>query len=198
MSTTYAQLQTLVKPFFLSRWWDEFCNPERLMFYSNSSIQDVFNLDGMVSRYVTETITSYVDEGIYRKFVSTYPIDKVEEAYDQNNNPLTPTLYIPCDCELKFEGKNILTSQDVTSISTTYIKLYEWAQWPLDKDKVIPLPDKYIPALIKLIYDWASPINLMSGESSTFDFFSHGMNRLTTIMNNDGITNTFTVKPARN
>lgn len=84
MSFTYAQMQTLVKPFFLSRGGDELCNPERLMFYTNSSIQDVYNMDGMVERYVTETITAYVDEGIYRKFVSAYPIDKMEEAYDQN------------------------------------------------------------------------------------------------------------------
>ena len=198
MSITYAQMQTLVKPFFLSRWWDELCNPERLMFYTNASIQDVYNLDGMTDRYVTETITAYVDEGNYRKFVSTYPIDKMEEAFDQNWSELTPTLYIPCDCELKFQGKNILTSQDVTSIAVTYIKLYEWQQWPANKDVVIPLADKYIPALTKLIYDWAAPINLMAGESATFDFFSHAMNRLTTISNNDGITNTFTVKPARN
>lgn len=197
MSITYAQMQTLVKPFFLSRWGDDLCNPERLMFYTNASIQDVYNLDGMTERYITETITSFVDEGNYRKFVSTYPIDKVEEAFDENGNELRPTLYIPCECELKFQGKNILTSQDVTSISLTYIKEYEWQQWPANKDAPIPLKDKYIPALTKLIYDWAAPINLMAGESATFDFFSHGMNRLTTIANNDGVTNTFTVKPAR-
>ena len=155
-------------------------------------------MDGMVDRYFTETITSYVDEGNYRKFVATYPIDKMEEAFDQNGSGLRPTLYIPCNYELKFQGKNILTSQDVTSISCTYIKEYEWAQWPLHKDSAIPLRDKYIPALTKLIYDWAAPINLMAGESATFDFFSHAMNRLTTIQNNDGITNTFTVKPSRN
>lgn len=197
MSFTYAQMQTLVKPFFLSRGGDELCNPERLMFYTNSSIQDIYNMDAMVERYVTETITAYTDEGTYRKFVSTYPIDKMEEAFDQNGSELRPTLYIPCACELKFQGKNILTSQDVESISCTYIKLYEWQQWPANKDAPIPLADKYIPALCKLIYDWAAPINLMAGESATFDFFSHAMNRLTTIQNSDGVTNTFTVKPAR-
>lgn len=191
-------MQTLVKPFFLSRGWDEFCNPERLNFYTNASIQDIYNLDAMTDRYVTETITVFVDEGNYRKFVSTYPIDKIEEAYDQNDSELRPTLYIPTAYELKFQGNNILTSQDVISLSLTYIKEYEWAQWPRDKDKVIPLRDKYIPALTKLIYDWAAPINLMAGESATFDFFSHAMNRLTTIQNSDGITNTFNVKPARN
>jgi hypothetical protein len=103
------------------------------MFYENSSIQDIYNMDGMVERYFTETITSYVDEGTYRKFVSTYPIDKVEEAFDQNGSELRPTLYIPCDCELKFQGKNVFTAQDVTSLSFTYIKLYEWKSWPLDK-----------------------------------------------------------------
>lgn len=62
MSITYAQMQTLVKPFFLSRGGDELCNPERLMFYENSSIQDIYNMDAMVERYVTETITAYTDE----------------------------------------------------------------------------------------------------------------------------------------
>lgn len=151
----------------------------------------------MIDRYFTETITASVIEGNYRKFVATYPVDKMEEAFDQNNNPLRPTIYIPCDCELKFQGKDIFTSTDVDSISVTYIKLYEWKVWPTDKDVAIPLSDKYIPTLTKFIYDWAAPINLMAGEAAAFDFFSHGMNRLTTISNNDGITNTFTVKPAR-
>jgi len=42
----------------------------------------------------------------------------------------------------------------------------------------IPLPDKFIPALIKLTYDWASPINLMQSEAQANDFFSHAANRL--------------------
>lgn len=103
MSITYAQMQTLVKPFFLSRGGDELCNPERLMFYTNASIQDIYNGDMMVGRYITETVSTYTLEGNSHKFISTYPIDKMEEAFDQNNSPLDPTIYIPSDCEIKFQ-----------------------------------------------------------------------------------------------
>lgn len=168
------------------------------MLFENSSIQDVFNMDEMVSRYYTEAITVSTLEGTMNKFVATYPISKIEEAKDQYGNELDPTLYIPQCHEIKFQGKNVLTHADVTSIEMTYIKEYQWASWPLDKDTAIPLPDKYIPGLIKLIYDWAAPINLMSGETSTFDFYSHAMNRFNTIAQNDGLSNTFRVKPARN
>lgn len=192
---TYSQAQTLLKPFFLSRGGDELCNPQTLMFYTNCAIQDIYNWDESVVRHHTETISSYVVEGSYNKFVSTYPIDKIEEAYDQYDNPLQPTLFIPKCNEIKFQGKNVFTSKEVTSISFTYLKAYEWKQWPLNKDEPIPLSDKYIPPLIKLIYDWAAPINLMAGESATFDFFSHAMNRLKTISDNDGVTNYFNIKP---
>lgn len=197
MSITYAQMQTLVKPFFLSRGGDELCNPERLMFYTNASIQDIYNGDMMIGRYITETVSAYVLEWNYHKFISTYPIDKMEEAFDQNNSPLDPTIYIPSDCEIKFQWNNILASTDTKSISMTYIKMYEWKEWPLNKNEPIPLDAKYIPALCKLIYDWAAPINLMAGEAASFDFFSHAMNRLTTIANNDGVTNTINVRPSR-
>jgi len=190
---TYAQIQSLVKPFFLSRGGDELCNPGTLMLFTNCAIQDIFNGDGMTGRYHTETVSSYVVEWSYNKFVTTYIIDKLQESFDQNDNPLQPTLFIPRSNEVKFQGKNILASTDVTSISGTYVKWYEWKQWPLNKDEPIPLDDKYIPALIKLIYDWGSPINLMAGEAATFDFFSHAMNRLTTIANNDGVTDNFNI-----
>lgn len=194
---TYSQLMSLVKPYFLSRWWDDFASPERIMLYMNASIQDIYNLDGMVSRYFTEKIITYVDEWQFRKFVSTYPIDKLEETYNQDWNPLSPTLYIPKCNEVKFQWNNILASGDTEALSVTYIKQYIWKDWHTDFNAPIQLDDKYIPGLIKLIYDWASPINLMSGETSTFDFYSHAMNRINTINNNDALSNSYGINLAR-
>ena len=61
----------------------------------------------------------------------------------------------------------------------------------------IPLPQRYIPALIKLVYDWAAPISMLAGETATTDFFSHAMQRMEKLVNNDSLTNTPRIKTNR-
>ena len=79
-----------------------------------------------------------------------------------------------------------------TQIDVSYIKDYKWATYDVDMPTPIPLPDKFIPALIKLTYDWASPINLMQSEAQANDFFSHAANRLNQLKQIDWVTNRFT------
>jgi hypothetical protein len=75
---------------------------------------------------------------------------------------MTPTLFAFKDCtEFRFDGNNIITDKSVTKIAVTYVKDYEFASYPEDMTKPVPLPKRYLPSLLKLAYDWASPINLL-------------------------------------
>ena len=191
---TYSQLISYTKPYFLSRWWDSLASIDRMMFYANAAIQDIYNADNSTFLHKTETI-SYATDWDKHKFITTYPIRKIQSITDQNWNTLTPTLFNPTDCEVIFDGDQILASTNVTEVTVTYLKDYVWAEYPRDYNKWITLPNRYVPAIIKMMYDWASPINLMSSESSTVDFFSHWMNRINSLATNDTLTDYTDIKP---
>lgn len=108
----------------------------------------------------------------------------------------TPTLEEDCECECSIRvGDEYLYMEGITetpnSLVVDYIKDYKWATYDKDMTTPIPIPNRYVPALIKLIYDWASPINLMVSEAQATDFYAHGATRLDKIKANDGITDRF-------
>lgn len=81
-----------------------------------------------------------------------------------------------------------------TKIHVVYVRDYEWINDISRLDEEIPLPARYIPALIKLIYDWASPINLTESEGATVDFFSHGITRLEKLSAQEGLTDVYDLR----
>lgn len=114
---------------------------------------------------------------------------------------MTPTLFITRETErdwVKFEtGTNeILTHTDFISVEMVYIKEYKWATCPESLADEVQVPHRYIPAVCKLMYDWASPVNLMSGETAQVDFFSHAMTRLKMLSDSDSLTDVYDIKSA--
>lgn len=184
---TYWELIRYVRPFFLSRGWDVLANIDNLMFYANAAIQDVYNSDNSTFIHITEELTWVIDWD-YMKFTSTYPIRKIQDMEDQDQNKINTTLFRITEYDAKFEWKQILAHKNRTKLSVCYLRDYEWATYPADLNKWIWLPKRYIPAVIKLLYDWAAPINLMAGETATTDFFSHWMNRINKLAENDSLT----------
>ena len=76
----------------------------------------------------------------------------------------------------------------MTHLEVCYIKDYDWRSLS-ELNELVPLPQRYIPALVKLMYDWAAPINMLAGETATTDFYAHAMARIKDLANNDGLTN---------
>jgi hypothetical protein len=192
---TYSQLIAYTRPFFLSRGWDAFATLDRMMFYANAALQDVYNSDNSTFRHKTEKLTA-VSNWDTNKFITEFPIMKIQEAFDQFGSPIVPTLFIMKDCELRFEWNQILTNTKVTSLEVSYLVDYVWASYPKDLTSWITVPNRYVPAVIKMMYDWASPVNLMASESQTTDFFSHWITRMNKLADNDSLSDYPAVNPA--
>ena len=175
-----------------------------LMDYINLSIQDLYNEDNSTWRHIEETITTYTTEWDYNIFKTQLPIYKIQKCYNvvywhsitQENVNLQPTLFhIDSYDKIKFSWNEIITHKDIKSINVIYLNDYVMASLE-DESKTLPLPDRYVPALLKLTYDWASPINLMSWETSAVDFYSHWITRLNKLWINDSLSDYWDVNPA--
>ena len=173
-----------------------------MLFYANAAIQDLYNMDASTFTYRTETLTGTL-VGTKMNYTTAHDIKKVQQAIGTfsagDTIQLTPTLYIPGTYDkdwLQFEtGMNvILTHSEITSLEVVYTKNYKWANLN-ELSNPIQLPDRYIPTVIKLMYDWASPINLMSGETSQVDFFSHAMTRAKQLADDDSQSDVYAIRP---
>jgi len=203
-SITYWQLFAHMKRFLMSRGGDILADDQSLMDYLNFAIQDIFNEDSSVHRYARETLI-WKPDWEYMIYESTFPIQKSQKCYKYSSNDIintneansmTPTLFwIYKKNDFMFSWKIITTHKDITKITIVYLKDYEPASiW--EKDKQIPLPFRYVPAILKLALDWAAPINLMSSESSTTDFYSHWITRLNKINQQDWLTDYIEIEPS--
>ena len=196
---TYWEVMSMVRPFFLSRGGDVITNPSLIFNHINCALQDIYNADDWTAKYVNEKVTGVVD-GMYTKYKLSHPISKLNVAKEVDSygaRTYTPTLEQECECDCSiYLWDDYLyiksTSDAPRELEVAYIKEYKWATYDKDLATPIPLPDKFVPALIKLTYDWASPINLMQSETWNVDFFSHAANRINQLKVIDGITNKFT------
>jgi len=201
---TYGQIFSVLKRFFLSRWWDILADDEAIWSYLNLAIQDLYNLDSSIYRHVVEDIEWEVNWA-YTIFKTQLPIHKLQKCfkYDESgflvsdeNKRLLPRLMLGNNKnECTFSWNEITTFNNIKKIRVMYLRDFVPVT-STDKWKICELPFRYIPWLIKLAYDWGSPINLMSWETSTTDFFSHWMNRLNTINDADWLTDYMEVNPA--
>jgi len=197
---TYSALVSHVQPYFLSRWWDALASADRILFYANCAIQDAYNIDQSTFTYKIDKDIVWVLNWTKNKFITSNSIRKVQECIGYlaswSSIELVPTLFIPKDvcnqwCQFTTWNSEILTSTDIVRIDVLYTMDYEWASYPQDFNKAIQLPNRYIPAVIKMMMDWAAPINLMSWESATSDFFSHAMTRFNKLSEEDWLTDMY-------
>lgn len=106
---TYSTLMGHVRPFFLSRGGDELANNDRMMFYANCAIQDIYNNDNATFTYKPETIVGELN-GENMKFTTQVNVRKVQECIGTTSSgstiELTPTLFTTAQHErdwVKFE-----------------------------------------------------------------------------------------------
>ena len=60
----------------------------------------------------------------------------------------------------------------------SYNRDYKFVTESTEDSTIVPIPDRYVPALVKMVYDWASPISVLVGETDNPDFFAHAQTRL--------------------
>lgn len=197
---TYNELISYAKPFFLSRWGDILADTERMLFYANTSIQDVYNSDNGTFTYVNETLT-WIPDGTRMKFTTSFNIRKIQKVRWITESwwktDLIPTLFFTdCKNHIQFStwNNNVLTDSDFVKLEIIYIKEYKWATME-ELQTTIQVPLRYTPAVIKFMYDWAAPINLMAWESISTDFYSHWVNRLNQLKDDDSVTDFPDINP---
>lgn len=69
----------MVRPFFFSRGGDELANIERLFFYANCSIQDIYNMDAATFTFTNEKIQGVLQSDGKMKYVTQFPIHKIDQ-----------------------------------------------------------------------------------------------------------------------
>ena len=203
---SYAQMIASAMPFFFSRGGDAFGSKTQILFYLQNAIQDAYNIDNATFTYKNLDTSQFVtDSKGNHVFKADFAIRKIQQitGYDKNNYPteLTPTLYVPikdCDGWVKFTTgeKEIMVADRYLRIEVTYVSDYEW----IDESQItkpIPLPNRYMPAIMKLLFDWASPVNLMASESQQVDFYSHAMSRINQLATEDSLTDHYKINPHR-
>jgi len=203
----YNQLEAILYPFFLTRWWNDLAWPETLENYINLVIQDIYNEENWSFRIKNEEVLVYLDQNWRRRFQTTEAIDQIIEIRDQNDNDLFPTANFLKELNhFNFEEKNIYllledinwSTQDITSIRISYTKQYTWYQHNVDWLKPIPMPNKFIPVIIKWVYDYAAPINLFDWEQTQVDFFGHYTNRTNKLKDMDSLSESTDFIPVTN
>lgn len=199
---TYWSVFRHLRLWFMSRWWDALASNETIMDYINLTIQDIYNQDSATFLYVTEEL-EWTIINWKKVFTTTFPIRKVNELleidihWNLSCDKLTPTLFaLKSRWEFKFDWYQIITDASINKISVTYVKDYEYAIYPEDMVTPIPLPKRYLPALLKLSYDWSSPINLMDWEMTNVDMYWHWRTRLKELADMDSVTDFMDVTPA--
>ena len=185
----------------MSRGWDVLAEPQNIMDYINLTIQDIYNQDSATFLWKTEELEWTLNWN-YMVYQTNFPMRKVQELIPLTSDwtfycdKLTPTLFaIKDQSEFKFDWNQIITDKSVTKISVTYVMDYEFALYPDDMTKTVPLPKRYLPSLLKLAYDWASPINLLDWEMQNIDMYSHWKTRMNELAQMDSLTDFIDVRP---
>lgn len=196
----YNQLESILHPFFMSRWGSFLANKDVIWNMINLVIQDIYNEYNWNYKFVSESIDSFKVIWNNNVFVSSKDIDCFTEAIDSRWKRINPTIWILRQTDdFNFSKNNIYfsTTSSITWIKITYTTPYIWYNPGKDGWNNIPLPDKFIPAIMKLVYDYASPISLFDGEQSTIDFFGHYRSRIQVLKELDVVAENVVFIPPR-
>jgi len=195
---TYSKLLSLVHYYFLMNWWEDFMTKWELPMMVNMSIQDLVNNSSFsfMAEFQKIEPEAVLYQDTYSVFKTNYPINRMHE------------LLIDGDWECKWEvvdrmpyfdskeffykrWTNILYwPKELEFITVNYEREYETNNMSTDDDlsKELPIPFSFIPALVKMIFDWSSPFTFFQWEWSSTDFYWHGKTRLNDLVNSDSLS----------
>lgn len=198
------QFYSVIKPFFMSRGGWELTNHTTLDNVVNIAIQDIYSRNDWVFKNKSEEITESLEHMPWFKMWKTrYNIDRPINIYDENGNPLNPTYKVikeensdweQWDCNI---WQNfIITRDDIESIQIDYIIDYTWFIYSEMKNKELPIPNKFIPPLINMIYDIASPISYFE-DDEIIPRYQIAQRQLTNLAEKDALTADTSFAPGR-
>jgi hypothetical protein len=190
---TYAELLWMLHPYFLANWWEDYMSPTEISHIINLSIQDMFNNSDLSFTAEYESIQAESDlyNWKYLMFKTKKPINLIHELlindeWDDMSINLVNTM--PHTNVMEFHYKkwtNTIFATNVEdwsfeTLSVNYNRDYIRNKMLTDEDRKreVPVPFAYIPALIKLIYDTASPLFFFQWDGNAYNFFEHGKSRL--------------------
>ena len=165
----------MLRPFFISRWSWELATNDMLDNYVNLSIQYIFNKHNWLFKKKSQLITTYTEEVDWnRKFTTTYDIATIISVKDQEWNDLNPSFrnieeksnydrFWQSDCNIWLNY--IITRSDVSEIQVEYIIEHKWFTYEEMKNNSLPIPTKFVPSLLLLVYDLASPLSYFDDDN---------------------------------
>jgi len=193
---TYAKLLSLVHPYFLMSWWEDFMSNWELAMLINLAIQDTINNSSFsfMSEFNKVQGDEELYEWTYRIFRTKYPINRVNELlieweWDDVSGDIINTM--PYTNSNKFFYKRwtniIYGNKNITSITINYEKDYIINDLVTKEDhlKTIPLPFSFVPSLIKMIYDHWAIFTFFQWEWTSTDFYWHAKTRVNDLVNTD-------------
>lgn len=195
---------SVLRPFFNSRWGSELANNDMLDSYVNIAIQDIYNRHHWWFRNIFEKLDTSTDLWNWtRRFNTSYPISSIVDIYDQDWNPVS-FWYSPInswDTNDEFTETDaniwenfIIVRNDIEYLDIRYIRWFQWFTYNDAKNLPLPLPDKFVPPLLLLIYDYASPISYFEDDAQ-IPRYEIAEKQLTYIKNNDSLSESMYLAP---
>ncbi len=202
---TYAELLAMIHPYFLANWWEDFMSPTEMSWLINLSIQDMFNNSDLsfFAEYEHIEAESELYRWKYLQFKTNKPINLIHELlingeWDDQSWNIVNTM--PHTNVMEFHYKKWTNTIYATNIedwlfktlSINYNRDYIKNNMLTDNDRKreLPIPFAYIPALIKLIYDTASPLMFFQWDWNSYNFFEHWKSRLKELERRDILSST--------
>lgn len=195
---TYGKLQSLVHPYFLTNWWEDFMTWWELQWIIALSIQDLINNSSFsfMAEFNKVTPKEKLYEDTYSIFETKHPINRVHELliewrWDRPGTVVARMPYFNTDEFFYKRWTNILYGpKDIKFITINYEKEFEINNMATSEElkQELPIPFTFIPALIKMIYDTSSMFTFFQGEGDSTDFYGHWKTRLNDLVNSDELS----------
>lgn len=196
---------SVIRPFFITRWSSELATNDMIDNYVNLCIQDIYNRHNWLFKKVNQNLTYTAYWEWYRKWETTYDIATLISAQDNNWNNLNPsfrriseqTWYDPfTEVDINIWKNFIITRDNVDTLYVEYIREYTWFTYEAMKNEELPIPNKFIPALTLLVYDYASPLSYFE-DDNTVPRYQIADKQLEYIKSNDSISESVYFAPDR-
>lgn len=194
---TYNKLLELVHPYFAINWWEDILKNWEIAMLINMSIQDLLNTSSFSFMSDFEILKEYEDYNwTHNIFYTKKPINKVHEIFSDNVESIEilpnrfPKRYWEDWVHIKTWTNVIYTPKHITNLWISYEVEYEVNNLTTteERNKLLPIPFKFVPALIKLIYDHSSILTFIEWEWTSTDYFWHYINRVKQLTWNDTIS----------